>query len=53
VLRTSGPLARRRPIERLSLSEAADDQRRRGEWCTFRLPILAQYWAAGITAAIE
>src|SRR6266511_3260880 len=21
---------------------------RRGEWCTFRLPILAQYWAAGV-----
>jgi hypothetical protein len=34
-------------IERLSLGEAADDQRR-DEWRTFRLPILAQYWATGI-----
>src|SRR3990172_8092716 len=45
-LRTSRPVARRR-TDPSSLGGEADAIQRRGEWC-FRLPILAQYWAAGI-----
>src|SRR3970282_787503 len=46
-LRTSSLLARHRDRAAQPQQGGGRDQRR-GEWCTFRLPILAQYWAAGV-----
>src|SRR5216684_7221611 len=46
-LRTSCLLARHRDRAAQPQQGGGRDQRRR-EWCTFRLPILAQYWAARV-----
>src|SRR5216684_9343215 len=49
-LRTSCLLARHRDRAAQPQQGGGHDQRR-GEWCTFRLPILAQYWAAGVSSS--
>jgi len=51
VLRTSAPLARRHRSSEPRRRGGRDQ--RRSEWCTFRLPILAQYWTPGVRNTVR